>query len=120
MWWGVPLLEAQIAELKTKRPEAINHYQRALELGNSRPGVVQHLIGLLSQDNREAEIDKVLANLRDQENAPAELKIANAISAMRKGDFKRGVALAEELFKESNRHIDHLTLGRFYAMAGQV
>ena len=38
---------------------------------------------------------------------------------MRKGDFKRGVALAEELFRESNRHTDHLTLGRFYAMAGQ-
>jgi tetratricopeptide (TPR) repeat protein len=119
-WWGGPLLEAGIAELNQDADEAIKAYQRALALGNTRPIVLQRLIPLLSQRNRDNEIDRLLADLRDQENAPLDLKFATALSAMRKKDFVRGIALAEELLKSSRRYPEHLMLARFYAEAGRM
>jgi tetratricopeptide (TPR) repeat protein len=118
-WWGGPLLEAEIAAIRGETDEAIKRYLRAVELGNARPQVLQRLIPLLSQKGMNAEIDRLLAYVRDQENAPVDLKLATALSAMRNKDFARGLALAEELFKKSNRYPEHLMLGRFYLEAGR-
>lgn len=119
-WWGGPLLQAWIAELYGRSDEAITGFQRALELGFNRPEFVQHLIGLLSQQGRDDEIDLILGKLSDQDSAPEELKIAKAISAMRRQEYDRGIALARELFENSNKYSDHLTLAGFYANAGKL
>jgi tetratricopeptide (TPR) repeat protein len=113
------LLSAKIADLSSNIPQAITGYKRALEHGNNRPLDLQRLISLLAQLDRNDEIDQVITAVRDPEGAPLELKIQTAISAMRKHDFVRGLALANELFAKSNQYIDHLALARFCAMAGE-
>jgi tetratricopeptide (TPR) repeat protein len=119
-WWGGPLLSAKIADLSSSIPAAIAGYKRALELGDNRPQDLQRLINLLAQLDRNDEIDQVITALRDPEGAPLELKLQTAISAMRKHDFARGLVLAGELFGTSNQYVDHLSLARFYAVAGEM
>ena len=119
-WWGGPLLSAKIADLSSSIPESIAGYKRALELGNNRPVDLQRLVSLLAQLDRDDDIDQVITALRDPEGAPVELKIQTAISAMRRHDFARGLAMANELFAKSNQYGDHLSLARFYAAAGDT
>ena len=42
------------------------------------------------------------------------------VSALRKKDYKRAIPLAQELFENSPRWIDHLNLGRYLMQAAQT
>jgi tetratricopeptide (TPR) repeat protein len=118
-WWGVPLLQSDISALEGQEDDAINKLLSAVEMGCTRPDVVQRLIGALHQTKRFADIDRIVDRFRDQADSSTAMKFATAISAMRKGEYKRGISLASELLADSKRYSDHIMLGRFYAVDDQ-
>jgi tetratricopeptide (TPR) repeat protein len=120
-WWGAPLLNAQIAELQDDLDKAASSLLRAVELGNGHPPVIRRLVGLLYQRNQFDEIDRVSQSLRDRGISLDELTIVNAINAIRKRDFNRGIALARQASPESSSNFaDHLFLGRAYFAADRL
>lgn len=119
-WWGAPLLQAEIALLNDQEDEAVNGFLRAFELGNTRPSMIQRLVSLLDKKEDYKTIDKVVDRLRDQAVFSPIIKYEEALRAMLKRDFKRGLALAREVFADSPRYGDHLVLGRFYMTAGKA
>ncbi len=116
-WWGGPLLQAQIAELNGQRVETIMELQRAVELGYTRPGAVQKLISLLIEENRYDDVDRLIERLRNQTNSSVDLRLPLMVNALRKKDYKRAIPLAQELYENSPRYIDHLNLGRYLMLA---
>ena len=119
-WWAGPTLNGELAELAGSPDLAIEHYLRAVELGNVQPSFARRLVGLLNQRNRFNDIDRVAQVLREQGVALDEITLIKAMDAIRKQDFDQGIALARQVFTETSTNpSDHLTLGRFYALAGR-
>jgi tetratricopeptide (TPR) repeat protein len=120
-WWGAPLLNAQIAELRDDLDKAVSSLLRAVELGNQRPVVVRHLVGLLYQRNQFDEIGRITELLRSRGVVLEDLTIVNAINAIRRRDFNQGIALARQVVPaNSSNFADHLFLGRVYFAADQL
>jgi tetratricopeptide (TPR) repeat protein len=119
-WWGGPFLRGEIAEFKGDLNAAIAHYVCALELGDTRPGMVRRLVAMLEQRQDFNQIDRVVQILQDRGVALDNLTSLVALTAIRKKDFARGVALARQAFPESStRATDHLSLGRILFDAGR-
>src|SRR5262249_20726323 len=95
-WWGGPLLQGELAELKGELDAAIRSYLRAVELGSSQPGLARRLIGLLNQRQEFDQIDHVLQILQNRGVVPEDLTSLIALNAIRKKDFVRGIALARQ------------------------
>jgi tetratricopeptide (TPR) repeat protein len=119
-WWGGPLLQGELAELRGELDTAIADYFRAIELGNSQPNVARRLVGLLNQRQEFDQIDRVVQMLQDRGVALEDLTSVSAWSAIRKKDFERGIALARQAFPAtSTRATDHLSLGQVLVAAGR-
>ena len=85
-WWGVSLLNAQIAELQNQPEQALTNYMEAVKLGNGQPAVVRRLVLLLYQRNRFEDIERLAQLLRNRDIALAELTtLASALNALRRG-----------------------------------
>ena len=59
----VPLLQARIDELQNNSARAIEHYQRAIDLGDTRPEMIGRFARLLVLQGRDAEAEKALLRL---------------------------------------------------------
>ena len=122
-WWGGPLLQARIAELNPRPDEnpeeIIASLQRAIELGYTGPEAPRTLIGLLISQNRYDDLDRLVERLRSQTSAAVDLRLPLLASALRKKDYKRAIPLAQELFENSPRWVDHVNLGRCFMQAAR-
>src|SRR6202021_2710805 len=101
-WWVGPSLNGEIAELAGSVDQAIAHYLRALELGNMQPSFARRLVLLLDEQGRHAEVDRVTQLLSDQGAALAEVTLVQALDAIRKRDYDRGIALAHQVFADNS------------------
>ena len=120
-WWGGPVLRGEIAEIKGDLDAATSDYLRAIELGNSKPSLARRLVGLLNQRQEFDQIDRVVQILEDRGVTLEELTVVQALNAIRKRDYDRGVTLARQAFPEtSSRASDHLSLGRILVSAGRL
>jgi tetratricopeptide (TPR) repeat protein len=78
-------------------------------------------VGLLNQLQQFDQVDHVVQTFRDRGVVLEDLTSLEAINAIRKKDFKRGVALARQAFPEtSTRASDHLSLGEILLSAGRT
>jgi tetratricopeptide (TPR) repeat protein len=119
-WWVGPALNGEIAELAGAADQAIAFYVQALELGNVQPSLARRLVVLLDQQGRRAELDRVTQVLRDQGASLGEITLVQALEAIRRRDFDRGLSLARQVFPESSPSAaDHLSLGLIYQAAGR-
>jgi tetratricopeptide (TPR) repeat protein len=120
-WWGGPLLSGELAELSGDLGAATAGYLRAVELGNSQPNLIRRLVGLLNQRQEFDQIDHVVQILQERGIALEDLASLAALSALRKQDLERGIALARQAFPTtSTRATDHLALGRILLTAGRT
>lgn len=118
--WVAPALDGEIAELVGATDQAIASFLRSLELGNVQPSFARRLVGLLDQEGRRDEIERVTRAVRDQGAAFAEVTLVQAMDAIRKQEYDRGLGLARQVFSESsNNPDDHVNLGRIYLSAGR-
>jgi tetratricopeptide (TPR) repeat protein len=120
-WWGSDIIQAEIAELESKPDNAIQAYKHAVDKGHRRPEIVRRLVSLLGLQNRLDEIEPLAAELRDRDEVPQEIRIADALIAMRKREYDRGLELARQAFPEQSKtYTDHVAMGRFYLMAQKL
>ena len=116
----VPLLQAWIDELQKDSLRAIEHYQKAIDLGDTRPEVIVLFARLLVLQGRDAEAEKAL--LRLPKGYPMTDTIAQtaATLALRKGQKDRAIELARQaVTPETEDYHTQLWLARFLAAAGQ-
>jgi tetratricopeptide (TPR) repeat protein len=119
-WSGGFALNGEIAELAGRPDEAIPFYLKAIELGDTQPSLARRLVGLLSQRNQYGQIEHLAVLFRERGEVFNDVMVLEALQAIRKQDYDRGIALARQVFSEnSTRSSDHLTLGRIYMSAGQ-
>ena len=120
-WWGVPILQARLAELGGNLGDAIKYYQEAIKQGGTRPDVARRLVSLLNQLGRHEEIDALVASLAAQGLELEDLKLATALGAIRKGEFDRAVNIARQTVPaDSTDPFDHVTLGKVLQAAGRT
>ncbi|WP_165229447.1 tetratricopeptide repeat protein [Aquisphaera insulae] len=117
-WWGAPVIEAQVAELRNQPDKAALHYQRAVGLGNVQSNLIQRLTALLYQTQQFDQIDALGRTLADRGVMPGELAVIGALNALRRGELDQGVALARQIFSENSRSpFELLFLGRILLFA---
>jgi tetratricopeptide (TPR) repeat protein len=120
-WWGVSVLKARVAEAQDRLEDAINHYLEAFKQGNVQPEIARHALGLLYRMQRFDQIDTLVTTLASRGVEPEDLKLATAMSALRKGDRDRAVAIARETVPEASTNpFDHITLGQVLQAAGKT
>jgi tetratricopeptide (TPR) repeat protein len=112
-WARLPLLEAQIEEIRANASGAIDLYQQAIELGLRHPPTTQRLVGLLFAQRRFAEADQALRKLEEQQTPfTSELsRLASKVS-LQVEDFTRALEMARKTCATSTNSADHLWLGQ--------
>ena len=116
----VPLLQARIDEKQQDSLRAIEHYQKAIDLGDTRPEIIGRFAGHLVLQGRDAEAEQAL--LRLPKGYPMTDTIAQtaATLALRKGQKDRAIELARQAVpSETTDYRLYLWLGKFLAAAGQ-
>lgn len=112
-WARLPLLEAQIEELRGNTAGAIDFYRQAVDLGLRQPATVQRLVALLFAQRRFAEADQALRKLDDQQTPfTTELgRLASKVS-LQVEDFTRAIDMARKTCVTSTNSADHVWLGQ--------
>ena len=120
-WWGVAALKAQVAEAQDRLEDAAGHYQNAIKLGNTQPGLARRAVGLLYRMQRFDQIDAVVEALASRGVELEDLKLATAVSALRRGELDRAVAIARQTLPEASTNpFDHIALGQILQAAGRT
>jgi tetratricopeptide (TPR) repeat protein len=111
--WGAGFrLRGQLAEQdgRSGEQDALRDFQRAIDLGSDDPGLVRHVFVMVNQQQRFDEADDLVRKLEDRGGAPAELKLAAALSLLRRNEFDRAVAQAREILSENSSSASDLLL----------
>jgi tetratricopeptide (TPR) repeat protein len=119
-WAEVQRLLAEIAELERQPEEAINHYQRALDLGQRDRSLARRLLQLLYERQRYTHAEEVLHKLRQHDELTPELQRIATVVALANREPERALAQAQEAVPEAAKdYQDHLWLGQVFLAAGQ-
>src|SRR5262249_52131264 len=112
-WGGVPLLEAQIEDLKGKPERALDKYREAMRRGVVTVHAVRRVWEILSAQQRFAEADAVWRQLPRQGELAPELSHAEALVSLRANDTARALASAERAAARGTAtYQDHLFLAQ--------
>jgi tetratricopeptide (TPR) repeat protein len=119
-WPAVPRLLAQIDELEAHRSDAVEHYQRAVQLGERTPAVLRRLVELLYLQQRYAEANQVIQTLENQAGLPDDLQIVASALSAQVNDLDRAIALAQQSVQaHPENYRNHLWLGQLLSVTGQ-
>lgn len=120
-WSAAVRLDAEIDDLSGRWDDAIEKYQRALELGERQMSPARRLVALLYLRGRFAEAEQVLNTL------PAELRSGDMMGRLatdlqfQLGEADSALSIAGEVYdEESTDYLDHLWYGRVLDRAGQA
>jgi tetratricopeptide (TPR) repeat protein len=112
-WPRVPLMEAEVHELRGDSGSAIKSYQRAVELGERSPEVIRRAAQLLYERRRYAEADELIQKLPDHAPLSGDLQRLAAELSVRRHDYTRAVKLAHQaVSSQSKDYRDYIWLGQ--------
>jgi tetratricopeptide (TPR) repeat protein len=119
-WPAVRLAQAELARLKNNPDQAIDYYQKAVELNERSPEVIRQLARLLDQRGRGKEADNLLKNLSPEVMAGSDMQWLAADIALRQQDPARALELASAAVrKDSKDYRDYLRRGAVLAANGK-
>lgn len=121
-WGRVPLLEADLAELKKDYDQAIEKYSLAMRFGERRPEVIRRQIALLKLKGRYPEIEPLLRLLPEELAVESGLGRELAEAMLRREDNdskKKGLEFARRAVTTSNEVSDLLWLSERLWQAGE-
>ncbi len=120
-WWGVSLLNAQLAELNNQPEAAAGAYLSAVRQGDQQPQTLRHLLQFLFRHERFADIEELARLLQERGIAQTDLStIATAITTARQGNASQGLTLLLGVIPGNSTDFgDPLTLGHFARAAGK-
>ena len=120
-WWGGLVLRARLAELASKPEDAVRDYLQAINMGAMQPELARRSVAILYQLKQFDQIDQFVQKLTERGMALDELKLATAVTALRRQDFDRAVTVAREVIPESSQnYFDLLFLSRVLLAAGRT
>jgi tetratricopeptide (TPR) repeat protein len=116
------LYAARICELEENWEKAIDHYQRAIDLGERSPQVLRRVAQLLFERQRYLEADRAIRMLGDlphDTSSVGALRLATELSLWSR-DVERALTLARRaVATESDDYRDHVWLGQVLWAAGK-
>ncbi|MGO8751158.1 MAG: tetratricopeptide repeat protein [Thermoguttaceae bacterium] len=119
-WSRVPFLAAEVFERQGNELQAVENYQKAVELGERSPRAIYRLVLLMLERHRYLEADRVLSRLQEQRSPfSTDLTRLAAEVSFRLEDFDRALELARRNAANSKDYRDHLWLGRVLGISGQ-
>lgn len=105
------ILRGRIEERRGRNSDAIQAYQRAVDLGENDYTLLERLISLLFEENRIAEADRFLARLSQQGDFSTDMTQVAIDVSIRHNQLSRALELAEQSVKR--RPNDAKTLIRY-------
>ncbi len=105
------ILRGQIEERRGRTSDAIQAYQRAVDLGANDYALLERLISLLFEDNRIADADRFLSRLSKQGDFSSDMTQMAIDVSIRHNQLSRALELAEQAAKR--RPNDPKTLIRY-------
>jgi cellulose synthase operon protein C len=120
-WSKVPVLVAEINDVRGRPDAAMESYLAAFDLGERAPGMVARLLGLLFERREYVKVETIIRKLQD-ENAPFSIELTRLASqtAVRTGEFGRALALARKSAAQSGDPRDRIVLGQVLQIAGET
>jgi tetratricopeptide (TPR) repeat protein len=118
-WSRIYAVKGEIEDIEQKFEQAIDNYQKAIDLGDNNPFLVRRLIQLLSSSNRFQEANALLRSIESRGPLTTDLaKMASALS-VKLNDPSRAVAKAREAVNSAPEdYANHLWLGHVLVVAG--
>jgi tetratricopeptide (TPR) repeat protein len=119
-WGRVPLVQAQIHDLRGQVGAAIAKYRQAVQLGERNPATLKRLATLLANQGRLDEADEMIRNLQDLGGNLGDLNRLAAELALNRQDPNRALRLAEQTVPlDTKTHRDLIWLGELQRAAGK-
>ena len=114
-WERIPLLTAEIQEIKKSYATAISHYVEAIFLGERRSVVVSHVLFLMFEERRFEEAEKLINFLRSNQTSYAdEMARAEVDVSLQLGRKENALRIAERLVRNSEQAKDPYWFGRVF------
>lgn len=120
-WSRIPLLMAEIAEIRNDDAGAVRGYMQAIELGERNPRAINRVVRLLYEQRQYVEADRVIRRLEEQRSpfSGDMVRMAANIS-LRLDDFDRAMELAEDAAEGSTDYRDYLWLAQVLGVLGRI
>jgi tetratricopeptide (TPR) repeat protein len=119
-WSRVPLLEAEIAELRGSLASATDAYLRAIERGERQPSVLRRAVELLNAQRRTDEADRLVQKLLETAPPAGVVGQLAAEMALRRQNPQQSLELASQAVSPASKNYrDHLWLGQVLLAAGR-
>ncbi len=119
-WSRVPLLRAEIDELRSDLDTAAEDYLAAIELGERSPAVIRRVVELLYRQRRYTEADGALRKFEAMQlPMSSELSRLAADAAFRAEDFDRAMQIAVQVIGQSDAYEDLVWMAQLYSVMGR-
>jgi len=112
-WSRVPLLKAEMDDLEGNQDEALENYQRALDLGEQAPQGITRAVQLLTARRRFDEAKQLLNRVQERAAVPAGIdRLAANVSLLSNDSGEHTLELANRAAKDSTDYRDQLFRGQ--------
>ncbi len=96
-WSRLHVAEAEISDLEGHPDQALERYQKAVDLGERQPAVVGRLVQLLVERQRFGDADRVIRKLQEGSGLPTSMNPVAAEIALHAQDPDRALDLARQV-----------------------
>ncbi len=119
-WSRVALALGQVEDLEGHEDQALENYQRAIELGDHQLELVKRTVQLLYKRRRYTDADLVLRELPAQTPLLGDLQRLAAEVSLQSGDYNRALDLAgTAVAADATDYHDHIWLSQMLWAAAQ-
>jgi tetratricopeptide (TPR) repeat protein len=120
IWARVPLLQAEIDEIRGRYDQVVEHYLAAIDLGERSPTIIRRVVELLYRERRYSDADQVLQKLEAMQlPITGDLGRLAADVSFRVQDFSRAMQIAMQVIGKSDSYKDLVWMGQLHSVMRQ-
>lgn len=120
-WSRIPLLQAEIEELRGRYDKVVEQCLKAIDLGERSPTIIRRVVELLHRQRRYAEADSVLRRFEaTQLPITGELGRLAADISFRVQDFSRALEISIQVVGDSAKYEDLVWMAQLHSVMGQT
>jgi tetratricopeptide (TPR) repeat protein len=120
IWSRIPLLQAEIDEIRGDYEKVVQQYLTAIELGERSPTIIRRVVELLYRQRRYTDADNVLRRFEaTQLPITGELGRLAADVSFRVQDFSRAMQIAVQVIGNSESYEDLVWMGQLHSVMNQ-
>jgi tetratricopeptide (TPR) repeat protein len=120
-WSRIPLLQAEIDEIRGQHEKVVEHYLAAIDLGERSPTIIRRVVELLYRQRRYTDADNVLRRFEaTQLPITGDLGRLAADVSFRVQDFSRAMQIAAQSIGDSDKYEDLVWMGQLHSVLGEI